>query len=88
MEHMISARFHLYLKGQNLLTPEQAGFGENHSIDEQVLYISQIKEAFNREENTVSIFFDFQNAYDSLWRYKLSVGPFNKCSGAPNQTMI
>lgn len=72
MERMISNRLNWFLESQNLISPCQAGFRELHSTNEQVLLLSQeIKNSFNRKEDTVAIFIDFQSAYDSICRTKL-----------------
>ena len=72
MERMVSRRLTWYLESNNLLSTDQAGFRENHSTNEQVINISQdIKESFNKHEDTTAVFVDFQTAYDSVWRCKL-----------------
>lgn len=72
IEKMISNRLNWYLETNNLLSPNQAGFRELRSTNQQIVHISQdIKDSFNRKEDTLAIFVDFQGAYDSIWRYKL-----------------
>ena len=72
MERMISTRLNWFLETNNLISPAQAGFRQYHSTNEQVILLSQeIKEAFNKKEETLAVFVDFKSAYDNVWRYKL-----------------
>ena len=71
-ERMILARLNWYLKNQNLLTEEQAGFRRNRSTTYQLTKLTQeIKMAFNQQESVLAVFVDFSGAYDSIWRAKL-----------------
>ena len=71
-ERMILARLNWYLKNQNLLTEEQAGFRQNRSTMFQLTKLTQqIKRAFNQRESVLAVFVDFSRAYDSIWRAKL-----------------
>ena len=63
MERMVAARLNWYLEHYNLLSNAQTGFRKYHSTNENIILLSQdIKEAFNKKENTLAVFVDFQAA--------------------------
>ena len=69
---MISTRLNWFLETNNLLTSAQTGFRQHLSTKENVIQLSQdVKEAFNKKQDTLAVFIDFEKAYDSVWRYKL-----------------
>ena len=60
-------RLYKYLSENNYLYEKQFGFQAAHSIDHAVIQlISQILQAFNENENTIGVFNDLSQAFDTV----------------------
>ena len=70
MERMINARLMWSLESQGLLSEKQCGFRKNHStLDHLVRFETFIRNAFVKKEHVLTIFFDFEKAYDTTWKH-------------------
>ena len=74
MERIVNERLKWYLETENLLAPEQAGFRQFRSAEDQATYLSQeIEDAFQEQKLVMVSWIDLQNAFDkSGWRGYLS----------------
>ena len=71
MEGMIKDRLVWYLESSSLIAEAQSGFRKTQStMDHLVQFGTFVREGFflNRE-HVESIFFDFEKAYDTTWKY-------------------
>lgn len=69
MEVMINSRLSWYLEKNNLFSPTQSGFRSNKStLDPLIALEAGIRKAFQLHQYHISVFLDFQKAYDMLWR--------------------
>ena len=70
MERMINDRRVWFLKSNNLISGNQAGFRKNYSTNDHLVRLeSFIRDAFIKKEHCVAIFFDLEKAYDTTWKY-------------------
>ena len=70
MEQMINCRLVWYLETHNLLTNVQCGFRSRRStVDHLVRFETFCREAFIHNQHLVSVFFDLEKAYDTIWKY-------------------
>ena len=70
MERMINRRLLWYLESHNLLTNVQCGFRSRRStVDHLVRFETFCREAFIHNQHLVLVFFDFEKAYDTTWKY-------------------
>jgi len=68
-ETMINSRLIWYLENNHLLSSTQSGFRKNRStLDQLVALETSIQKAFLNKEFDLSVFLDFQKAYNMLWR--------------------
>ena len=64
MERMINTRLSWYLESNNIITPEQAGFRQHHSTEDQVTYIAQkIEDGFQDKRHTLTVWLDMEKAF-------------------------
>ena len=69
MERMINTRLSWYLESNNIITPEQAGFRQHHSTEDQVTYIAQkIEDGFQDKRHTLTVWLDMEKAFDKVWK--------------------
>lgn len=69
MERMINTRLTWHLEKNNIISPEQAGFRQNHSTEDQVTYIAQkIEDGFQDKKHTLTIWIDMEKAFDKVWK--------------------
>ena len=67
---MINDRLVWYLEDNNILADIQCGFRKRKSkLDHLVRLESFIRDAFLNKQEVVSIFFDLDKAYDTIWKY-------------------
>ena len=58
------------LESQGLLSEKQCGFRKNHStLDHLVRFETFIRNALIKKEHVLNIFFDLENAYDTMWKH-------------------
>ena len=70
MERMVNSRLTWYLERHNKITKFQSGFRRRRStVDNLVTLESSIRDAFVSRKHLVSIFFDLEKAYDTVWKY-------------------
>ena len=62
---MINKRLVWYLESNNLLTMFQSGFRAERSTIDNLVRL----DTFIKREHVVAVFFDFEKAYDTSWRY-------------------
>ena len=56
------------LEKDKLLMPEQAGFRQLRSAEDQLAYISQmIEDGFQEKKHTVAVWIDMEKAFDKVW---------------------
>ena len=73
-EKMVKLRLVWWLEGNNRFSEWQAGFRTSRSTVDQCLRLSQhISDGFQQKpaKRTVLVLFDFQRAFDTVWREKL-----------------
>ena len=70
MERMINRRLVWYLESHKLLTNVQRGFRSKRStVNHLVRFETFCREAFIHNQDLVSVFFDLEKAYDTVWKY-------------------
>ena len=68
LERIINARMKWYLESEQLLAPQQAGFGEHHCTEDQTTYLAQeTEDGFQQYKQTLAIWIDLQKAFDKVW---------------------
>ena len=61
-----------YLESNDLISPIQSSFRSGRSTNDHLIRLETfIRDAFVNREHVVSVFFDFEKAYDSTWRYSI-----------------
>ena len=74
MERIINQRLQLYLESESILVPEQAGFRQYKSTEDQTTHLAQvIEDAFQAKKVTLAVFIDLQKAFDKVWKDGLLV---------------
>ncbi|BFZ07875.1 hypothetical protein BsWGS_10914 [Bradybaena similaris] len=74
LERVVNHRLKWHLESEHILAPEQAGFRECYSIEDQVTYLSQsIEDAFQKMEKVLTLWVDFKQAFDKVWKEELVV---------------
>ena len=64
LERIINARMKLYLEAEQLLSPQQAGFRENHCTEDQTTYLAQeIEYGFQQNKQTLAIWINLQKHF-------------------------
>ena len=72
MERMINAHLMWSLESQGLLSEKQWGFRKNHStLDHLVHFETFIRNAFIKKERVLTIFFDLEKAYHTIWKHSI-----------------
>ena len=70
MERMVNDRLVWFLEKSKLIVTVQSGFRKQRgTLDHLVRFETFIREAFIKKEHVVSVFFDFESAYDTTWKY-------------------
>ena len=74
MERMVNLRMQWFLESKNVLAPEQAGFRQYRSTEDQTTHLAQaIEDAFQAKKVMLATFIDFQKAFDKVWKDGLLV---------------
>ena len=74
MERTINNRLQWYLEKEMLIAPEQAGFRQYRSTEDQTTHLTQvIEDAFQRKKVVLASFIDLQKAFDEVWKAGLRV---------------
>ena len=70
MERLINTHLVWHLEKNNIITPEQAGFRQHHSTEDQVTYYiaQKIKDGFQDKQHTLTVWIDMEKAYDKFWK--------------------
>ena len=69
MERTINTRLLWQLEKNNIITPEQAGFRQHRSTEDQVTYIShKIEGGFQDKQHTLTVWTDMEKAYGKVWK--------------------
>ena len=69
MEKIINTRLIWHLENSHFFAPEQAGFRQNRSTEDQVTYIAQkIEDGFQNKQQTVAIWIDLEKAFEKVWK--------------------
>nr|KAG5704148.1 hypothetical protein BaRGS_009678 [Batillaria attramentaria] len=69
MERLINTRLTWHLEKNNIITPEQAGFRQHRSTEDQVTYIAQrIEDGLQDKQHTLTVWIDMEKAYDKVWK--------------------
>ena len=69
LERMINTRLVWHLEKNKIITPEQAGFRQHHSTEDQVAYIAQkIEDGFQDKQHTLTVWIDMEKAFDKVWK--------------------
>lgn len=68
LERVINQRLLWYLETEKILVPEQAGFRQFHSTEDQVTYLAQeIEDSFQEQKHVLAMWIDMQKAFDKVW---------------------
>ena len=68
MERIVNERLKWYLETEDLLAPEQAGFRQIRSTEDQATYLSQeIKDAFQEQKLVLVSWINLQRSTKSGW---------------------
>ena len=74
MERIVNQRMQWYLETESILAPEQAGFRQYRSTEDQTTHLAQaIEDAFQAKKVMLTAFIDFQKAFDKVWKDGLLV---------------
>ena len=74
MERIINERMQFYLENEAILIPEQAGFRQYRSTEDQTTHLAQvIEDAFQAKKVVLASFIDLQKAFDKVWKDGLIV---------------
>lgn len=74
LERIINQRLQLYLETESVIVPEQAGFRQYRSTEDQTTHLSQvIEDAFQAQKAVLAVFIDLQKAFDKVWKDGLLV---------------
>lgn len=74
LERIINQRLQLYLETESIIVPEQAGFRQYKSTEDQTTHLSQIiEDAFQAQKAVLAVFIDLQKAFDKVWKDGLLV---------------
>ena len=74
MERLINTRLTWHLEKNNIISPEQAGFRQHRSTEDQVAYIAQkIEDGFQDKKHTLTIWIDMEKAFDKVWKEGLKL---------------
>ena len=67
---MINTRLVWFLEKNNILTKYQSGFRKGRTTTDQLIRLeSFIRDSFLKGNHVVSVFFDLEKAYDTVWKY-------------------
>nr|KAG5698510.1 hypothetical protein BaRGS_005905 [Batillaria attramentaria] len=65
LERIVNQRLVWYLQTKNILVPQQAGFRQFHSTEEQTTYLSQeIEDALQKQRLVLAAWIGLQKAFD------------------------
>jgi len=79
MERMVTSRLVWYLEKHNLLNNSQCGFRKNRSTLQHIIRLQDNITKYNHNSGyTLSVFLDFEKAFDMLWRKGLHIKLHNK----------
>ena len=74
MERIINQRMQWHLESQKTIVPEQAGFRQYRSTEDQTTHLSQvIEDAFQAKKVVLAAFIDLKKAFDKVWKSGLMV---------------
>ena len=74
MERIVNQRMQWYLETERIIAPEQAGFRQYRSTEDQTTHLAQaIEDAFQAKKVMLATFIDFQKAFDKVWKDGLLV---------------
>ena len=74
MERLINTRLMWHLEKEKIITPEQAGFRQCQSTEDQVAFIAQkIEDALQDKKQTITVWLDFEKAYNKVWKEGLKL---------------
>ena len=69
MERLINTRLTWYLEKEKILIPNQAGFRQHRSTEDQATYLAQeIEDAFQEKKLTLAVWVDLEKAFDKVWK--------------------
>ena len=69
MERLVNTRLVWHLETNQLLSPDQAGFRQHRSTEDQITFIAQsIEDAFQEKKNTLAVWLDMEKAFDKVWK--------------------
>ena len=69
MERVVGTRIRWRLEKEDWLSKFQAGFREGRGVTDQLVRLSQaVWDGYQRREKTGLVLFDFERAYDKVWR--------------------
>ncbi len=67
-ERMAYARALHFAETQQCFSPAQAGFRRGYRISDQLLRLTEsVEQGFQKKQNTLAVFFDIQQAFDTVW---------------------
>ena len=68
LEKFIQIRLNHFLEKNNIISKHQSGFRTNHSTKDHIFQLSNdVINNFNNYENTGTVFFDLEKAFDKVW---------------------
>ena len=70
LERMINKRLSWFLESNNHISRFKSGIRSDRSTTDNLIRLETfIRDAFINQEHVVAVFFDFEKAYDTTWRY-------------------
>ena len=74
IERLVNNRLSWHLESNNIIAPEQAGFRQHRSTEDQVTYIAQkIEDGFQSQKSTLAVWIDMEKAFDKVWKDGLRI---------------
>ena len=69
MERLINSRLTWHLEKNNIISPEQAGFRQHRSTEDQIAYVAQsIEDGLQEKKHTLTVWIDMERAFDKVWK--------------------
>ena len=69
MERVINDRLRFVLERKGFFSKCQAGFRRNRTVEDQLIRLTQeVHDGFQERKRTVMTLFDYEKAYDKVWR--------------------
>lgn len=66
--HHADNQTEMTFRASKILPPEQAGFREQYSINDQDTYQSQTRDVLQKKQEVAALWINFKQAFDKVWK--------------------